>query len=94
MITPCPKTKPVRRNGKKYKEFRRRVCAAHDGLCAECGVFVPLYDCDGQFDVFTCGHVAHIKSHGAGGGDTIENAKWKCYSCHIEKEHGTKFKGR
>ena len=81
------KTKPIRLKGKAYQEFRGQVYDATEGFCEDCGVWAPLLDSDGVFDVFTCGHISHIKSRGAGGGDTLDNAKWKCFNCHIVKEH-------
>jgi hypothetical protein len=87
------KQKALRLKGKKKTEFRKQVFAHFEGICQDpaCGCFNPLFDQDGVFDVFTCGHVSHIKSLGAGGSDTIENVLWKCYECHINKEHGLKF---
>ena len=86
MINPCPKHIPVRLKGKAKSEFRRAVAERANFKCEDCGRYVPslIY---GVFCVFNCGHVAHIKSYGVGGGDTMENVKWKCYSCHILKEH-------
>ena len=85
-MNPCPKHIPLRLKGKAKTEFRRKVAARAKYHCEDCGVHVPslIY---GVFCVFSCGHVAHIKGYGAGGGDTLENVKWKCYSCHILKEH-------
>lgn len=33
------------------------------------------------------GHMAHIKSRGAGGIDTLDNVVTKCAHCHLIKEH-------
>lgn len=89
-----PKNKPVRLKGKAYTEFRREVYNQANGICSDCGMYAPLVDpISFCFEVFTCGHVSHIKSRGAGGGDTMDNVRWKCYSCHILKEHGLKFSG-
>jgi 5-methylcytosine-specific restriction endonuclease McrA len=82
-----PKRKPVRLRGAAKKKFRRQVYLRAHGKCAGCGLPAPLYDYDGNFNVFTCGHIAHIKSYGAGGGDTMDNVTWKCYQCHIINEH-------
>ena len=86
-----PKPKTTRLKGKGKTEFRKKVFNRSSGFCEDCGVYAPLLDNDGLFDVFMCGHVSHIKSYGAGGGDTLDNVKWKCYNCHINKEHGPKF---
>ena len=44
----------------------------------------------GVFDVFNCGHVAHIVRRRKGG-DVLSNVKWKCYHHHIEIEHGPQW---
>ena len=87
------KEKTVRLEGKAYTKFREEVFIKFGGICQKCKKFFPLRDNSGQFDFFNCGHVSHIKGVGAGGGDVIENVKWKCYPCHIKKEHGLKFNG-
>jgi 5-methylcytosine-specific restriction endonuclease McrA len=88
------KKKPIRLKGKAYSEFRKQVFDRAEGLCEDCGRWVPLYTpLEHGFNVLACGHVAHIKSHGAGGGDTLDNVRWLCYECHILKEHGLKFSG-
>ena len=89
-MNPQPKTKPIRLKGKAKTEFRRAVAERAKYHCEDCGCHAPslVY---GVFDVFNCGHVAHIKSYGAGGGDTMDNVKWKCNHCHIEKEHGPRW---
>jgi hypothetical protein len=86
------KKKPVRLTGKKYTEFRRKVYE-RDVFCRSCGGDAPLYDRDGNFNLYDCGHVSHIVSRGAGGSDTMENVIWECYTCHIKTKHGLKFKG-
>ena len=84
------KQKTVRLKGKAKTKFRRKVAWRAFGFCEECNGNAPIF-VDGVFDVFTCGHVSHIKSYGAGGGDTMDNVKWKCYQCHIVKEHGPRW---
>lgn len=89
-----PKRKPERRVGKvsgtvrlsglameRLREERYRL---DRGRCTwtGCGVWLPLYG-----SVFNRAHLAHIKSRGAGGGDTIENTRIRCYTHHIESEH-------
>lgn len=90
-INPQPKPETTRLKGLKYKAFREQVFQHYEGICAECGDFAPLYDYEGVFDIWVCGHVAHIKSRGAGGGDVIENVRWKCPSCHLNKEHSPRW---
>ena len=92
------KQKPIRLKGKAKTEFRKKVFEHFNGRCqgvlpdgSQCEERPPLMDSDGVFDVFTCGHVSHIKSVGSGGEDILENVLYKCYNCHINKEHGLKW---
>lgn len=78
-----PKAAPTRLTGKAETELRRQVYERANGLCAVCRMPAPLYDADGNFDVFTCGHRAHVKGKGRGGPDSLENSAWKCPRCHI-----------
>lgn len=84
-FSPQPKNKPIRLKGKAYTEFRRQVWLRAGGQCEICGVWAPL----NSDTVFTMGHVAHI--NGRKNGDTLDNAKWKCFYCHINKEHGPRW---
>ena len=83
-----PKHKPVRLKGKAYTEFRKAVYERANGICAGCAGPVPLLDYNGKFNIYTCGHVSHIKSRGAGGSDTLDNVEWRCFSCHMRKHSG------
>jgi hypothetical protein len=86
-VTPDPKPpKPVLLTGKAYTAFRQEVFEHYQGICQKCKEYAPLRDPEGQFNVFTCGHVAHIAPRRKGG-DVLSNAKWKCYHCHIIREH-------
>jgi hypothetical protein len=38
-------------------------------------------------DLFVIGHLAHIKSKGAGGEFTEENTVWSCWKCHLISGH-------
>lgn len=87
----CPKPKTIRLKGAAYKELRRQAWERAGGLCEKCGNPAPLYNSQGWFDIFECGHLCHIKSRGAGGGDTLCNVTWGCYSCHIDGEHGPRW---
>jgi len=89
-MNPCPKTKPVRLYGKEKQAFRKKVCDIAKSSCEVCGRHAPLL-WGGTFDLYACGHMAHILSYGAGGGDTLENVYWKCHGCHIVKEHGARW---
>jgi len=85
MNKPDPKQIPIKLTGKAKTEFRRAVAERAKYHCEDCGRYAPslVY---GVFDVFNCGHVAHIKRRNVGG-DVMSNVLWKCYSCHILKEH-------
>jgi 5-methylcytosine-specific restriction endonuclease McrA len=77
-----PKHKPIRLKGKALKALRESAYQRDLGRCVKCDKPLPLYG-----DIFTRAHLSHIKSRGAGGGDTLENTQIKCYQCHIVKEH-------
>ena len=85
-----PKQRTVRLKGKAYTKFRLEVAIHAIYTCDDCFCYAPELDINGKFDKFTCGHVAHIKSRGSGGGDTLDNVKWKCWDCHT-KEHGPRW---
>jgi hypothetical protein len=87
-MTPCPKPKTVRLKGAAYKELRRQVWKRAGGLCERCGAYAPLYNSEGWFDIFECGHLHHAKSRGAGGQDVLsDEVEWICFDCH-SKHHG------
>ena len=90
---PDPKKKTVRLKGKAYHDLRVEAWDRAAGRCHDCGKFVPLLTPGGGFNVFTCAHLAHIKSRGAGGSDILSNVVIKCYQCHIEIEHGGRWSG-
>ena len=90
-MTAYPKPAITRLKGKRRSELRREVCELHGARCSVCGRHAPLLDRDGVFDVFTCGHMSHVKSTGSGGDDTVENITWKCFKCHCVFEHGPKW---
>jgi len=90
VLTPYPKPeKPKLFKGPGYTAFRIAVHDAYRGRCADCGRAAPLMD-NGEFDPFSCGHVAHTIRRKKGG-DVMSNVKWKCYECHIIKEHGPQW---
>ena len=89
-MKPQPKNKPIRLKGKAYTKFRKEVHDHYNGMCAKCGAWSP-FTINGVFDVWTCGHVSHVKSRGAGGSDILDNVKWHCYACHSE-HHGPRWK--
>lgn len=89
-VIPDPKPHTIRLKGKAYEKFRLEVWKRAGGRCEICGAWSPLRDRDGVFDVFTSGHISHIKSRGSGGSDTLDNVKWSCFKCH-SKHHGPKW---
>jgi 5-methylcytosine-specific restriction endonuclease McrA len=78
----------VRLDAKGMKALREERYEIDSGRCVVCGHRRPL---DGGLRDRM--HLAHIVSRGAGGSDTLENTVCKCYGCHIEVEHGLKWKG-
>ena len=93
-MNPCPKHIPLRLKGKAKTEFRRDVAERAGERCEAikpngkvCGVHAPLK----WNGVFYSGHVCHIKSYGAGGGDTMDNVYYGCPKCHLENEHGPRW---
>ncbi|NQT04169.1 MAG: hypothetical protein HQ580_19240 [Planctomycetes bacterium] len=84
---PNPKIKAVRLYGKAKQKFRVGVAKIANEFC-KCGTYAPANLENGSFDVFRCGHLSHIKSYGAGGGDALDNVEWKCYNCHMLGEDG------
>lgn len=80
--TPRNRKTVVRLCGDAMEQLRWRVYRRDGGRCTACDKPVPLYG-----SVFTRGHLAHIKSRGAGGSDTAENTRLRCFHCHIELEH-------
>lgn len=80
-----PKRKPdltignlgiVRLKGQALADLRRQRFVLDGWRCIDCGTGVS----------WASGHLAHVKSRGAGGSDTIENTRTKCAECHM-KEH-------
>jgi 5-methylcytosine-specific restriction endonuclease McrA len=90
-MTPRPKPTTIRLTGKAYQKLRNQCFNDSNGTCWNCGAFAPLLDHNGDFDLFACGHLSHIKSRGAGGGDTINNVRWSCPECHLQAEHGPRW---
>ena len=67
----------VRLTGQALADLRRRVFTRDGWACKDCG-----RPCS-----WATGHLAHIKSRGAGGSDTEENTRLLCGDCH-RTEHG------
>ena len=86
-----PKIKPVRLFGKAKTEFRRKTGKTAKEVCQTCGRFAPIKHPIFGYNLKYVGHLSHIKSYGAGGGDTSDNVKWECWYCHIEIKHGPRW---
>ena len=86
LVTAYPKKKRIKRVGKKMQELRREVFNREKGLCQMCKEYAPL-----NGELWYRGHLAHIKSKGAGGDDVAENCRWLCFICHIDIEHGPRW---
>jgi len=83
VYSPVPKHKTTRLKGKELEALRFAVWERDGHRCVTCGRPVPL-----NGNVFERAHLAHIRSRGAGGEDTPENTRIKCFHCHIIQEHG------
>lgn len=91
-LSRVPKRKPdrsvgkvsgtVRLSGKELTELREQRWNLDKGICRLCGwptFFEPRFDGDPlAYDL------AHIKSRGSGGGDTLENTMTAHHSCHMK----------
>ena len=84
-MTPDPKKKPILLNGRAYGELRRQCAEKAHYHCVTCGRYVSLAGNSGD-PLFSNGHMAHVRPRKVGG-DVIENVRWKCFNCHIEREH-------
>jgi len=76
-------TGTVRLSGAALAELRWACFRRDNGVCQDCGRVTDLSvpDCfPTKFDM------AHIKSRGAGGSDTLDNVRTLCHACHM-KEH-------
>jgi 5-methylcytosine-specific restriction endonuclease McrA len=78
----CGKLGIVRRTGKDLEDLRRQCYDRDRRRCVDC--HRPLIWERGALDSM---HMAHIVSRGAGGSDSLDNVRTKCFSCHIEREH-------
>ena len=76
-IHPNPKKKAIRLKGKEIEKLRRQVAERAKYRCQKCGGPAS----------WEKGHMAHIKSRGSGGSDTLENTQWECFNCHIVEGH-------
>ncbi len=84
-MTSFPKTAPIRLKGLALHMLRLECVTRDKGRCQECRALVctspevpdwhPL-----KYDM------AHLKSRGAGGSDTLDNVRTLCHECHM-REH-------
>lgn len=78
-VTPQPKPeKRIKLKGKEMEALRRECFKRDKYTCVQCEKPVS----------WASGHMAHIKSKGAGGSDILENVRTKCRECHLNLEHG------
>jgi hypothetical protein len=84
-FNPQPKKLPVLLKGRAHSELRRECCEKAGSRCSVCDRFVPLSSNSGD-PLFTNGHMSHVRPRKISG-DVIENVVWKCFHCHIEREH-------
>jgi hypothetical protein len=68
---------------------RRRVYARSGGRCELRFKGICLGDVILPFDggLYERGHLAHLKSRGAGGEFTEANTRWSCWRCHLIGMH-------
>lgn len=80
----------IRLSGASMERLREKRYEIDGGKCTfkGCGIWLPLYG-----SVFNRAHLAHIKSHGAGGSDTLANTRIRCFHHHVEVEHMKGIKG-
>jgi 5-methylcytosine-specific restriction endonuclease McrA len=67
----------VRLKGADLERLRREVFTRDKWLCCNCG----------RTCGWVSGHLAHIKSRGAGGSDTAENTRLLCRDCHMDEHN-------
>ena len=92
-LNPDPKQTPIRLKGAAYSKLKREVYQRDGGRCVDCRRWVPL-TVNGMFVPYRCAHLAHIKSRGAGGEDTMDNVRILCHSCHVENMHGPQWSNK
>jgi len=76
---------PTRLKGPAIARLRIDCFLRDEGRCGECDCRVYLDR--GFFDRM---HMAHIKSRGAGGPDTLDNVRTLCMKCHMLEHNGGK----
>lgn len=75
-------TGTVRLSGKELKQLREQRYELDRGRCRLCGLLAYF---EPRFDGDPLGYdLAHIKSRGSGGGDTLENTMTAHHMCHMK----------
>jgi 5-methylcytosine-specific restriction endonuclease McrA len=82
-----PKDIPVRLEGKALAALRIACFLRDAGRCVICGVITWL---DAPEEHPRKADMAHIKSRGAGGSDTLDNVRNNCHRCHMRRHNGGK----
>jgi len=77
----------ARLKGKALAELRYQCFLRDDWKCQMC--FEPVSDAVSDLNPHKA-HMAHIKSRGAGGADTLENVRTLCMHCHLVHVHNPK----
>ena len=72
----------IRLKGAALEKLRRDCFVRDKYICVDCG-------CGVEWSGWNAGHMAHIVSRGAGGSDTLDNVRTKCFMCHFN-EHNPK----
>ena len=92
--TPLKKRRTKPRPGRvtgKAMEALRRACFERDGYRCQHQAFIADTNCLHarcmRLVTWDNGHMAHIKSRGAGGKDELSNVTTKCPDCHVVREH-------
>jgi len=68
----------IRLNAEGMKQLRAEAYERSRGLCE-----MKLRRVCQVYAGWMSGHLAHIKSRGAGGSDEISNVLWACAPCHM-----------
>lgn len=89
---PRPKKKRIKKEPAEKREMRRKLSIDSNNRCVTCDRYAPFEDKDGQFDLYKCGHLSHIKTVGSGGDDVEENVLYECFECHEYRDKKIKVK--
>lgn len=88
---PAKRAKPrvrktvVRLHGVEMMLLREKVYSRDDGKCVDCKQGVYFFDWEAPVKELIM-ELSHVRSRGAGGGDTLENCVTRCRECH-QKSH-------